>query len=242
MKIPALRAEGPINRTILMLHARKLLALLIVPISLGFAAGPSPEPVDIAPRVLKHRLPAVSAAARRAEAEVELWVEINAQGQVINAAVSRATDPSLAMPCLRAIRDWRYAPAYRDGAPVPTAFVQPIHFGADGTTTITIASAPPRVRRRVSPEVPAELAHLDAEVTVALSVDRTGTVTDVAIVRSDAADLNDLTVDAALQWTFKPAIREDMPVTSKVYVPFHYRPGSGAKELSAKAPRATTHR
>ncbi len=220
------------------MHLSARLALLVAA-WLTTAASAEPE---VLPRLLDHRLPAVPAALRDLEAEVDLQIEIDADGRVINAAVKRATDPRLAMPCLKVVRHWRYHPALVDGSPAPATFVQPLRFGPGEITAVTSASTVARVRRRVAPLVPAGLEHLEGEVTLALSVDETGAVTDVTVVRSDFAALNDVTVDAALQWTFRPAIRDDVAVASKVYVPFRFKDSSvrpATAVLTATGDRST---
>ena len=212
----------------------------------GFASAPPLLP-DARPKVIRHRAPAVASSMANPTAEVDVLVEINEAGHVINAAIQRATDPRLAVPCLRAIRKWRYEPARQDGVPIRASFVQPFRFGYVEPEPPPLASAPPLPRRRITPEIPPDLVGQPAEVTVALNLSATGQIEDVQVISSTNARFDEPTVDAALRWTFDPAIREGLPVPSRVHIPFAYlgdaqkSPRSGPVVQVAKrvAPAAT---
>lgn len=178
--------------------------------------------LDPRPRVIQFSRPSVPAGTYGSAVEIDLLVEIDESGHVIYAAVQRATDPTLAAPCLQAVRHWRFAPALRNRQPTRSRFIQPLRFGTRDSACLTAASHAAKPRRRVEPQVPAELAHLTGEVMVALEVDGTGTVTQSAIADSSAPQLNALTLAAARRWTFRPALEEGRHVATTVYLPFSF--------------------
>lgn len=182
----------------------------------------APVALDTLPKLIDYKNPAVSAADLQSGDFVEVWVEINEHGYVTDVSIKSATDPKLGAASARAVRHWRYAPAMSQGQATSARFVQPLRFGADDVTSVSIAGAPAKVRRKVSPIVPEGFEHATAEVTVALAIDDTGKVTEAAVVSSSVEELNEATLAAARQWTFAPAIDRDQAVSSRVYVPFHY--------------------
>ena len=185
------------------------------------AAAPSMQ-LDTLPKVLRQRAPNIPSTIENSPAEVEVLVEINEVGDVINASIKSATDPRLAVPCLKAIRKWRYEPAQKDGAPVPASFVQPFRFGQTAPEPAAVASAPPRARRRIAPIIPEGLERQEAQVMIAINLGADGRIEDVQVIESTNPLFEEATVDAALQWTFTPAIQSGFPVSSRVHIPFHY--------------------
>ncbi|WP_221029167.1 energy transducer TonB [Actomonas aquatica] len=180
------------------------------------------------PRVLDFSRPSVPADIYRSGAEVDLYVEINESGRVIHAAVQRATDPGLAVPCLRAVRNWRFAPVLKNGFPARVRFIQPLRFGSRDMAAMTAASHPAQARRRVTPHLPSELADRAGEVLIAFSVTAAGDVADVTVVESTDPSLNDATIDAALRWRFRPALQEGYHVATRIFVPFEFK-GTGSR-------------
>lgn len=194
--------------------------------------------LDARPRLLHAPVPRLPRAELMAEAEVELTIQINEKGNVINATVRRATNPRLAAPCVAAVRRWRYAPPRQDGAAVTATFIQPLHFGAGRMGTDDrpgFASA--QVRHRVTPVVPAELSHLDAEITLELQVAADGRVREATILHSSADALNDAAIAAALNWAFTPATQQGEPVASTIFLPFHFHGDGTAPPAAATTAR-----
>jgi TonB family protein len=103
----------------------------------GYVGAPSLEPtavgegdVDVPARLLAASPLVYPPAARQAEIEIDLPVEIvvGAAGRVVSArAVSRA-GYGLDEAALRAIRDYRFSPAIRVGHPVPVRMRWTVQF------------------------------------------------------------------------------------------------------------------
>lgn len=105
--------------------------------------APPPEPSPYAgmryapPRVLQEfsrapRYP-LQALRRRDQGEVLLTVDVDSQGHVVAVDITRRS-PSRALDAaaVNAVRDWRFAPAIRNGQPVPGRVQVPIEFTLDG--------------------------------------------------------------------------------------------------------------
>lgn len=76
-----------------------------------------------------------------------------------------------------------------------------------------------------------------ADVTLTLTVDVDGHVSNVEVAQSSgAADLDEAAVVAARQWTFTPATRDGKPVPSRIKLPFHFAPPAPPPELVPAAP------
>ena len=212
--------------------------------SAALAAAPSPQ-LDELPQVLHRRAPSIPPSLVDLPARVEVWVEINETGHVINAAIQSATDPRLAVPCLQAIRKWRYSAPLMDGAPVSATFVQPFYFGPSPPASPPPVSTPPRARLRIAPLIPEGMENQEAEVTIAINLSADGEIEDIQVVSSTHPLLDEATVDAARRWTFAPAIEDGFPVPSRVHVPFHYlgKAGPSPKPGSVvRVPRGTRTR
>jgi len=62
------------------------------------------------------------------QGEVEVYVEVGADGRAHNLKIQQGLDPGLDEKALEAIRDWRFQPATKDGQPVPAGAVVRIRF------------------------------------------------------------------------------------------------------------------
>jgi TonB family protein len=83
---------------------------------------------------------------------------------------------------------------------------------------------PPNPTKQVSPEYPKD-ANGPAEgmVWVEVAIDENGHVTEAHVDSSDAIPaLESAAVEAAIQWEFEPAQRNQAPVKSKIVIPFKF--------------------
>jgi TonB family protein len=82
----------------------------------------------------------------------------------------------------------------------------------------------PEVIKKVEPVYPelAKKAGLEGKVWVKIWIDTEGKPKEVVILKSDSEIFNQVTLDAAKQFLFKPAFNKDTPVAVWVSVPFKY--------------------
>jgi TonB family protein len=83
----------------------------------------------------------------------------------------------------------------------------------------------PEAKTTVQPKYPdlATKAGIEGTVWTKVSIDETGRVTKVAISKSDAEILNKPSIDAAMQWAFKPAMKDGKSIATEVAIPFRYK-------------------
>lgn len=86
-----------------------------------FKDGTTPGPDDKVepPYILRraHAQYAEEPRKRRLEGDVVLDVEIDENGDVVNAVVTRSLDPELDANAITSVRKWKYRPAYLNGTP-----------------------------------------------------------------------------------------------------------------------------
>ena len=95
----------------------------------------------------------------------------------------------------------------------------------------------PEVIKKVAPLYPelARKAGLEGAVWVKIWIDTAGKPKQVTILKSDADVFNQVTIDAAKQFEFKPARIKDRPVSVWVSLPFKYKLGDKPQSQEAKA-------
>src|SRR5689334_12364485 len=83
---------------------------------------------------------------------------------------------------------------------------------------------PPDVEKRVDALYPPEAlaARREASVVLQLTIDAAGAVVDVAVIDSGGGDFDRAAASAARAWRFRPAMRGDRPMASRIKVPFRF--------------------
>ncbi|MBK9990180.1 MAG: energy transducer TonB [Verrucomicrobia bacterium] len=62
---------------------------------------------------------------------VAIKVEIDESGAVTACSVTKSSNAAFEQPALNAVKNWRFTPAQKSGAPVKVSVVIPIKFAAD---------------------------------------------------------------------------------------------------------------
>ncbi len=96
----------------------------------------------------------------------------------------------------------------------------------------------PEARTKVNPKYPdiATRAGLEGTVWTKVSIDETGKVTMVTISKSDAQVFNQASIDAAMQWVFKPAMKDGKPIATEVAIPFRFKLQKGGEATDYTQP------
>lgn len=116
-----------------------LLAFTAAPAAPASADAPEPpaavEPFDTPPSPVQPVEPEYPQGARKAgiEGDVLCAVTIDAEGRVTSVEVLRSAAPLLDDAARRALLQWVFSPALRDGEPVPSQVVVPVRFALDST-------------------------------------------------------------------------------------------------------------
>jgi protein TonB len=80
-----------------------------------------------------------------------------------------------------------------------------------------------KLQRPRYPEL-ARQAHAEGNVYVQVTIDEMGRVIEAVVVQSNAIEsLDDAALEAARKCLFKPALQRDVPVKSRVILPFKFR-------------------
>jgi TonB family protein len=83
----------------------------------------------------------------------------------------------------------------------------------------------PEAKTMVQPKYPDAATRAGTEGTVwtKVAIDETGKVVKVTIQKSDAEIFNQPSIDAAMQWAFKPAMKDGKPMATEVAIPFRFK-------------------
>lgn len=102
----------------------------VVLLALGLTAAPWARAEFNPPVAVRTVSPVYPESMRRDHITglVLINCEIDAHGNVAETKVEKATNPEFEEPALAALRRWKFKPAQRDGAPVPTRVSIPIKF------------------------------------------------------------------------------------------------------------------
>lgn len=87
-------------------------------------------PVDRMPTVRSSKSPELPKALVGVQGYVKVRLNLDAQGNVINASSTRSSHDELVAPTLEAARDWKFKPAIREGEQVPSSVVVPFIFNS----------------------------------------------------------------------------------------------------------------
>lgn len=85
------------------------------------------------PAPVKVVVPSVEWSHGEAETgKVDVLFVVDAKGKPTDISVAYASNAALAEPAIRALSGWKFAPAMRDGVPVPSKVLLPMLFAASG--------------------------------------------------------------------------------------------------------------
>jgi len=177
----------------------------------------SAENLDISPRPINTPSPNFFGHIVSSDAFVSVAIEIDAKGDVTNAIVKHSSHPDLEKSTLKAVRQWEFEPAFRNGKPVASKIVQPLTFGSSFLAEIDEKAIP---LYSPKPELAKKLQDIEGEVGVAVSVDSAGFVTRVKVLYSSDQRLNLPVLKAIRNWKYEPAKRNSRSMSSKQIQPF----------------------
>ena len=124
-------------------------------------------------------------------------------------------------------------------APAAAQFERPTVPAADEgpSTPVTM----PKLLQFVSAAYPPEArtAGLAADVLLRITIDETGKVTDVEVVEPAGNGFDEAARQAALQFTFEPARKNDTPIKSRIVYKYSFTlaPAEPAEQPAAQAPK-----
>jgi TonB family protein len=197
-------------------------------------AGDGSEPVreirvlgaaaDVAPSVAEYTTPPLySDEARRSgiEGVIIARARIDGNGDVSEARVTSGLGFGLDQNALVALRQWRFRPGRRGGAPVPMDVEIEIGFtlrnesinaqiANDMVSLVGPGVTPPQAVKVVNPR--GHRTGVTGSVVLDVVLLEDGTPRIVRILRSLRTDLDDIAVEAFSEWRFSPAQKDGRPI------------------------------
>lgn len=179
------------------------------------------------PRLLVDVNPKFTNKARKAKLSgtVEVGLMVDEQGVPRDVVVQKGLGMGLDEEAIKAVRQYRFFPAMKDGVPVKVALTIKVDFQIFSQSTPSAdAITPPRLLHSENPKFTPEArkAKLTGDVIVSLTVDEQGIPQDVAVEKGLGMGLDEAAVEAIRQYRFSPAVKDGVPikVTMKIVVNF----------------------
>ena len=180
------------------------------------------------PRLIKQVDPVYPAIARQARVEgiVILEATTDIYGRVMSLKVLRSI-PLLDQAAIDAVRQWVYEPMIIQGNPREIVFTTTVRFTLDDRsmgpqTSISISpgGAPTALKKikEVQAVYPETALRVNAQGTVVLegTIDETGKVAAVKVLRSVQPALDRAAENAVKQWAFEPVLEGGKPISVAV--------------------------
>lgn len=181
---------------------------------------PTIAEVDRAPVAIRRSTPTLPVEVETERAEAILDLVVDEFGYVESVAVVESSNELLSGAAREAALTWKFKPALKDGVAVASKVRQPFSFNGGLLTADLPVDSMPKVKRSKKPELPEALVGLQGFVSIRLDLDGQGKVLNASCTKSSHEELIAPTVEAAKQWSFKPAIRDGAEVPASVVVPF----------------------
>lgn len=215
------------------------LAAMRVPDAVPAPHGEAALPDSVPARVIQYTTPPLySDEGRRQGIEGIVTVEarVGIDGRATDLRVVNGLDFGLDENALLAVRDWRFAPARRNGSPVVSTTLVEVEFSLlnaelndvianDMATQVGPDVVPPRIVRRVEPRYPPRGPNAPAgSVLLDVVIEENGIPKVVRVLRSLTWPIDDAAITALEGWRFSPASQDGVPVKVRMNVEIPFVP------------------
>lgn len=187
---------------------------------------------DKAPRAISRTAPELPVEIAGISGYVNLKLNIDETGSITTVSVADASHEELVPFTEEAVQNWKFKPAIINGVAQSSTIIAPFNFKGSKIEdtvkkSIDVAKADqmPKAIKRFEPTLPLAMEKERGKAKVLLYVDEHGYVAKTDIIESSSDQLADLASEAAMQWKFKPAIKDGQAVASKVALPFVFNGG-----------------
>ncbi len=157
-------------------------------------------------------------------------VSVDESGQVVGV---KNAPPALADAFSKAVKNWRFAPARRDGKPVAAEVRMPFVVVTRGVgLPAGVKITQPKPISQDEPIYPQEMldSGMKGEVVVDYVVDIEGRVRQAVIVRSLNPSFDDPALEAVRRWRFEPGRVGDRPVSMPSRIAMKFSPTAGRED------------
>jgi TonB family protein len=180
-----------------------------------FLAALPPTGDIVPPTVLSRQEPEYTPAAiaNKIEGVLQLRMVVDTDGVPRSVEIARGLPNGLNEKAIRAMAQWKFHPATRNGVPVAVQWATQFYFRLPEEPTS--ASPQPITRSVAQTTLSAKRANLQGSVLLDVLVGRDGLARDVRALRGLPHGLTSQAIDAVHDWTFTPG-----PARLQVEVPF----------------------
>ena len=201
-------------------------------------------PVQITPpQVISQPSPDYSIEARKEKISGRSLVSftVDTDGIPRNVHIVKELEPSLDASAIQKIATWRFKPAMKDGkTPVPFDLTAEVSFQlVDVHNSVVVIAIPARPGEpgtllssdgsRVIPPIPIKLIapkypfmekmrRISGNCSVGMILDSEGVPQNVHVVKSLDPKLDGSAVKAVMQWRYKPALKDGVPIPVEMLV------------------------
>lgn len=190
-----------------------------------------PNDAMLPPQVLSSIAPAYTneALVQRVEGTVTVEAASDIDGNIKVLRVVKGLGHGLDESALAALRNWKFAPARRNGAAVAAITQIDIDFKLPAPDVFRVGGGvtPPTVLTRVEPQYTQEARNARYNGTVVIEgiVKLDGTLDVVRVVRGLDYGLTESAIDALKQWKFNPAKRNGNAVSAALNIEVNFNLG-----------------
>lgn len=188
---------------------------------------------DAHPRASRRIAPQLDERLEHITGKVVLQASLDAAGHVTDVQARSSSHQELVEPAAAALKGWSFEPATKAGQPVASKVIVPFHFQGAGAFADIAATASeskdvdraPVPVRRATRDLAKAIGSARGEAKLLLVIDENGYVVETQTLETTSDELAAIAREAALQWSFKPAIKDGVAVASKVVQPFSFNGG-----------------
>jgi TonB family protein len=216
---------------------------------------PASPKVDKQPELVSSVDPEYSDEARKLKlsGRVVVSLTVDEKGRPRNVRAVQGPGHGLDEKAVKAVKQYRFKPALKDGKPVPAQIMFDVSFqtysgnesppviwaltppsgqaapelppGPAFATRTALINRPPELIHPVVPEYSdeARARKMNATVIVGLTVDEKGYPQDVHIIHRAGHGLDEEAVKCVQQYRFNPALKDSQPVATSIRVEVHFK-------------------
>lgn len=160
------------------------------------------------------------------EAQVQVEIVVDADGQVLFPRVVRTPDRRLGLATRQAVARWQFTPPMQGEKAVPSQFVLPLSFASsrDRALETGMVDDVPQMITQMTPRFPASQQGKSKSGQVILSfvVNTEGGTEDIRVISSSHPDFEAEAIAALERSRFRPGLRDGEPVRTKLQVPIMF--------------------
>jgi TonB family protein len=192
-----------------------------------------PRLLAVAPIVVENQeLPA------GAKTPLVIWatLRISDKGQLQNFVFDEPAHEVLRPQVGGSLHLWQFAPARQGGLPVAAELHVPLILNLKFSSNLP--DTPPKVISRAQPLYPFAMkaSGFRGETLVEFTIDRSGSVKDPVVLRSNNPGFNEATIDAIFKWRFQPGLKGGEPVNARMQQAFVFEIDEGGQDYGTVTP------